>query len=67
MRNSVIDFILRHMLGYTNDQQTSPLVAPHDTWCSSVLTNISMSMFYSVMRCMPMVHNGLQVDYSVHK
>ena len=62
MRNSVADPILRHMLGYTNDQQTSPLVSPRDTWHSSALTSIDMSMFNSVMRCMPMLHNGLQVE-----
>ena len=27
------------VLGYTNDQQTSPLVSPHDTWCLSALRN----------------------------
>ena len=55
------------MLGYTNDQQTSLVVSPHDTWHSSALINIGMGMFYSVMGCMPMLHNGLQVDQSVHK
>ena len=28
---------------------------------------LGMSMFNNVMRCMHMLHNGLQVDYSVHK
>ena len=54
--------ILRCMLSYTNDQQTSPLVSIHDTWRWSALTDIGMSMFSCVMRCMPMLHNGLQVD-----
>ena len=62
MRNSVIYPILRHMLGYTDHQQISPLVLPCDTWCSSVLTNISMSMLDSFVRCISMLHNGLQVD-----
>ena len=31
--------ILRCMLGYTNDQQISPIVSPHDTWRSSALTS----------------------------
>jgi hypothetical protein len=50
------------MQGYTTDQQTSSLVSPRDTWRSSVLTNITMNMFNNVVRCMPMLHNGLQVD-----
>ena len=60
MCNNVNYPILRRMLGYNNDQQTSPLVSSHDTWHSSVLTNIGMSMFNNVMRCM--LHNGLQDD-----
>ena len=62
MPNSVTYPILRHMLGYINDQQTLLLVSPHDTWRSSALTNIGMSIFHDVMRCVPMLHNGLQVD-----
>ena len=38
---------------------------------SGTLTNImnilGMSTSNNVMRCMPMLHNGLQVDLSVHK
>ena len=59
---SVTYHVLRHMLGYTNDQQISSTVSPHDTWRSSALTNIGVSMFDSVTRCIPMLHNGLQVD-----
>ena len=62
MHNSVAYLILRHMLGYTNDQQTSSLVAPHDTWHPSIITNIATSLFNNVTRCMLMLHNGLQVD-----
>ena len=28
---------------------------------------LGMSMFNSVLRCMPMLHNGLQVEQCVHK
>ena len=66
MCNSVTCPVVRHMLGYTYGQQTSSLVSSHDTWRSSALTNIGMSMFGNVMRHMPMLHNGLQVDLSVH-
>ena len=62
MCNSLTYPILRRILGYINDQQISSLVSPHNTWHSSALTNIGMSMFNNVMRCMPMVHNGLYVD-----
>ena len=41
------------MLGYTNDQQTSTVMPPHDTWRSIVLTNVGTSMLNSVMRCIP--------------
>ena len=35
-------------------------VLKNDTWHSSVLTKyLGMSMFNSVTRCMPMLHNGL--------
>ena len=42
----------------------SSLVSPHNTWRSSALTNIYLgkSVVNNVMRCMPMLHNGLQVD-----
>jgi hypothetical protein len=30
-------------------------VSSHDTWCSSVLTNIGMRMFNNVVRCMLML------------
>ena len=37
-----------------HNQQTSPLMSPHDTWPSSVITNIGTCMFNNVKRCMPM-------------
>lgn len=40
MRNSVSYPNLRHMLGFTNDQQTHHQCSPHDTRCSSALGNI---------------------------
>ena len=36
---------------------TSLLTSRHDTWCSDAL---------SIMRCMPMLHNGLQLVYEVY-
>ena len=66
--DSVSLLILKHTLGDTNDQQVSSLVSSHDTQCSSALSiYLGMSMFQSVMKCMPMLHNSLQVDQSVHK
>ena len=32
-----------------------------------ILLHIWHGMFNSVMRCMPMLHNGLEVDKSVYK
>ena len=53
----------RALLGLHRWLTTSPLAAPRDTWRSSALTNIlAMSMFNSVMRCMPMLRSDLQVD-----
>jgi hypothetical protein len=49
-------------IGHTNDQQTQPLVSPHDTWNLSALANIGMNFLNSIMRSMPMIHDGLQVD-----
>jgi hypothetical protein len=69
MSNSDTYSILRQMLGYIDDQQLHHechLISV--TWNSSELIDIlSMSMFNGVMRCMPILHNGLQVDGSVHK
>ena len=63
MQNSVIYPILRRILGYTNDQTISPFVSSHDTLrFECVYKYLGMRMFKSVMRCMPTLHNALQVD-----
>ena len=55
--------ILRRMLGYTDDWQLHPEVSPHGTRRSSEAENfLGVSMFTSVVRCMPLLHNGRQVD-----
>jgi hypothetical protein len=39
------------------------MLSSHDTRCSSALIiYFGMSMYNNVMRCMCMLHNGLQVD-----
>ena len=62
MHNTVTYPILRRVLGYTNDQQLRALVSPHDTYVQVRLLVSGMIVFNSVMRCMPMLHSGLQVD-----
>ena len=63
MHNSVPYPILRHMISYTNDQQLHQYCHLMTT-CIKVCLQISSHGcdFDSVMRCMLMLHDGLQVD-----
>ena len=69
MHNSVNYPILRCMLGYTKNQQLHfiiSFISCHLTFNCPCYC-FGMSMFYGVRRCMLMLHNGLQVDQSIHK
>ena len=50
---------------YTNDQQTPPILSPHDTWLSTTLTNISArvhsTMLQGVRMYYTMVYELIQV------
>ena len=66
MRNSVTYPILRCMLGILimNNFTTSVTWWQFTLKCSCQY--LGVSMFNSIMRCIPMLHNGQQVNYIVH-
>ena len=57
-----LTLFLRRMLGYTNDQRFAISVTSWHLAFNYAYQYLGMSMLISVMRCMPMSHNGLQVD-----
>ena len=58
---SIIYPILRHVLGYIDDQQPHHLVSPRGTLAFQVA--LLMSWYVQIgMRCIIMFHNGLQIN-----
>ena len=62
MRYSVTYPILRHMLGYTNDQQLHHCCHLMTLGVHVRYQYLGISIFNNVMRCKPMLYNGLQVE-----
>ena len=63
MSNNVTYPILRHMLHYIHNQQLHRKRQLLTLGVQGALTNtLALSMFDSAVKCMAMLHNGLQVD-----